>query len=195
LSTPYPIKLEVVAEQEIRDFIKLTLVNASIPFNLLTDEPLKLELPANVATVSILLNILRSKKKMIKGHLTLPDGRMFDLDEEGFEKLNLELIKVLSTPQQPAQPVNWWAYFIPEIKDFFKEINSLVRWYPRAIGGGKRVVTRNFVFLILVVVVGTGFLVWEERISGDAFVFLIGILLGYVFAFLQRFLGITTGGQ
>jgi len=46
--------------------------------------------------------------------------------------------------------------------------------------------------MIGAIVIGMGILTWYDKISGDAFVFIIGALVGYIFAFLERFLGILT---
>jgi hypothetical protein len=43
------------------------------------------------------------------------------------------------------------------------------------------------------IVVGVGILTFFGRVSGDAFVFVIGTLLGYIFAFLSKYLGLTAG--
>ena len=55
--------------------------------------------------------------------------------------------------------------------------------------------TRNFVIVILAVVIGVGILTFLGRVSGDAFVFVIGALLGYIFAFLSKYLGLSGGGE
>jgi len=48
------------------------------------------------------------------------------------------------------------------------------------------------VVLLGLIVLGMGILTYFDKVSGDAFVFVIGALLGYIFAFLQKFLGILS---
>lgn len=86
--------------------------------------------------------------------------------------------------------IQWWTPFIPEIKDFLKKINSIVEWYPKAYSEGKRVITTFLFAMISCIVIGLWILTFYDKISGDSFVFVIGTLLGYLFAFLQKFLGI-----
>ena len=65
-----------------------------------------------------------------------------------------------------------------------------MKWYPKATGEGKKTVVTYFVLLMVAIVVGMGFLTYTGKVSGDSFVFVVGALIGYIFAFLQRFLGI-----
>lgn len=92
----------------------------------------------------------------------------------------------------PVAETPWWTPFIPEIKELLKTLISLVEWYPKASGEGKRIVTRNFLILIGGIVLSVFALTLVDRVSGESFVFVVGALLGYIFAFLQRFLGILT---
>jgi len=46
--------------------------------------------------------------------------------------------------------------------------------------------------VIVGIVFGMWLLTYFDKVSGDSFVFVIGALLGYIFAFLERFLGILT---
>lgn len=43
---------------------------------------------------------------------------------------------------------------------------------------------------MVAIVLGMGFLTYTGKVSGDSFVFVVGALIGYIFAFLQRFLEI-----
>jgi len=128
----------------------------------------------------------------VRGNIELSDGTRYELTQEGRDQLNALLIEAMSRKREVIAEVPWWTPFIPEIKEFMKQLISLMEWYPKAMGEGKRIVTRNFLILIGIIVLGMGILTYLGKVSGDSFVFVIGALLGYIFAFLQRFLGILT---
>lgn len=127
----------------------------------------------------------------MKGNIELADGKKYELTQEGREQLNGLLIEAMSRKREeaPAQ-LAWWAPFIPEIKELLKTIIKLLEWYPKASGEGKRIVTRDFLYVIVGIVAAMWLLTYFGKVSGDSFVFVIGALLGYIFAFLERFLGI-----
>jgi len=189
------IKITLICEPAIEAEIENALVNSGIQF---TKEEVKkptgahiIYIPEAIWALSIALHILEAKKDVVKGNVELSDGKKYELTEEGKEQLNGFLIEVMSKKREEA-PVQlaWWAPFIPEIKELLKTIIKLIEWYPKASGEGKRIVTRNFLIVIGAIVIGMGFLTYTGKISGDSFVFVIGALLGYIFAFLERFLGI-----
>lgn len=189
------IKITLICEPEIEKDIENALANSGIQF---TKEEVKkpieahiLYIPDVIGVLSVLLHILEAKKDVVKGNVELADGKKYELTQEGRDQLNGLLIEAMSRKREeaPAQ-LAWWAPFIPEIKELLKTIIKLIEWYPKASGEGKRIVTRNFLIVIGAIVIGMGFLTYTEKISGDSFVFVIGALLGYIFAFLERFLGI-----
>ena len=190
-----PIKITLICEPDVEKEIENALFNSGIQF---TKEEVKtpteayhIYIPDAIWSLSVALHILESKKDDVKGNVELPDDRKFELDDEGRAKLEEVLTKAMSRKREMIVPeIPWWTPFIPEIKGFLKQIISLMEWYPKAYGEGKRIVTRNFLLLISAIVIGVWLLTYFDKISGDSFVFVIGALLGYIFAFLQRFLGI-----
>jgi len=134
---------------------------------------------------------LEAKKDVVKGSIELADGKKYELTQEGRDQLNVLLIEAMSRKREEAPvPVAWWVPFIPEIKELLGAIVEFIKWYPKASGEGKRIVTRDFLIVIGAIVFGMRFLTYTGKVSGDSFVFVIGALFGYIFAFLERFLGI-----
>jgi DNA-binding PadR family transcriptional regulator len=191
-----PIKLTLSCESEIEKDIENALMNSGLQF---TKEEIKepvegyiIYLPSVIGAFSVALHILESKKDVIKGSIELPNGKRYELTEDGRAQLREVLIEALNKKREPATGIEtiWWTPFIPEIKEFIKTLTSLVEWYPRASGEGKHIITRNFLLLIGVIVLGMGILTYLGKLSGDSFALVIGTLLGYIFAFLQKYLGI-----
>lgn len=148
-------------------------------------------MPDAIWALSVALNILEAKKDVISGNVELSDGNKYELTQQGRARLNEVLIEAMSRKREiPIAETPWWAPFIPEIKELLKTLISLVEWYPKAIGEGKHIVSRNFLLLIGGIVLSVFFLTLVGKVSGESFIFVIGVLLGYIFAFLQRFLGI-----
>lgn len=190
-----PIKITLICEPDTEKDIENALFNSGIQF---TKEEVKtpteayhIYIPAAIWSISVALHIFEARKDDVKGKVELPDGRQFKLDDEGRAKLREALTDAMSRKREMIVPeAPWWTPFIPEIKGFLRQIISLMEWYPKAYGEGKRIVTRNFLILISAIVIGLWFLTFFDKISGDSFVFVIGALIGYIFAFLQKYLGI-----
>jgi len=137
------------------------------------------------------LHILEAKKDVIKGSIEFPDGTKYELTQEGIAQLNDKLIEAMSKKRENvAQPITWWTPFVPEIKVFLLKITEFIDWYPKAASKGKRDVTLGFGVLLGLIILSMWVLTIYGKVSGDAFVFVIGAVIGYIFAFLQRFLGI-----
>jgi hypothetical protein len=180
------------------EFVRTALLNAGVSVIVeqkkKSEDPLKFSVPANVVSLSVLLHVVETNPEAFNGQVRLQDGRTFTLDEAGRTQLRDLLATAMRQPRPSEQPAPvWWMYFMPQIGKIIEEIAGLVHWYPRALGEGRRILTRNFVALILAIVVGVGILTFFGRVSGDAFVFVIGTLLGYIFAFLSKYLGLTSG--
>lgn len=190
------IKITLICNKNIEKDIENALANSGIQFSKEeVKEPTEkyhIYLPDAIWALSVALHILETKKDVIEGEVELPDGRKYELTEEGRTELKQVLIEAMSRKREIAVQPPWWTPFIPEIKEFVKTLTKLVEWYPKATGEGKRIVSRNFLFLIGIIVIGMGILTYTGKVSGDSFVFVIGALLGYIFAFLERFLGILT---
>lgn len=187
------------ANQEDRDFIKRALTNSGISFTQEPESPttpLKFYVPQYVPALLTLIQALDYKPEGVTGEIILQDGRRFKIDETGKKQL-LELTATVMNQQPVAQPqpVVWWAEFIPEMKLILKQVADLVKWYPKAVGKAEEKITKYFVALITLIVVGTIFLTALGVLSGDVFAFLIGTLIGYIFAFITKYLGMSGGNE
>jgi hypothetical protein len=192
------VSIKTTTEHE--EFLKTALLNAGMPIKVderkRTDAPLKLTMPANISSLSVLLHVMESIPETVSGEVRLQDGRTFALDESGKAQLRELLSTAMRQPQPSVQqaPV-WWMYFLPQIGKIIEEVAGLVHWYPRAVGEGQRTVVTYFVALILAIVAGVGVLTYVGKVSGESFVFVTGILLGYIFAFLSKYLGVIGSGD
>ena len=81
---------------------------------------------------------------------------------------------------------------IPEIREAIPKIVDLASWYIKDRSQVNLKVTYIFVSFLGALAAGIFYLSYIERISGDVVVFVFGSLIGYVFAFLQRYLGPAT---
>ncbi len=189
--------MQVVIEATVdsRQFLKTLLTNSGIQILVepekTGDERLRMSMPETIPNGLVFLQAIETSPEAYAGEVTLHDGRKFSLDADGRAKFREVITNSMKQPQGAAQQPQAWTYFIPEIRAFLKELLSLMHWYPRAVGEAEHEVARNFLLLIGLAVLGVGLLTYFGRVSGDAFVFVIGILLGYLFAFLNKFLGLT----
>lgn len=200
------IKITLVCEPDIEKDVETALVNSGIQFTKEEiSEPTEatcIYIPNNIPSLSVALHILETKGDVVDGNIELPDGREYELTQEGRNQLKQLLTEAMTRQGEVPTPTQflWWTPFISEIKEHIfpklgetiDKFNDLIEWYPRASGEGKKMVMRNFL-LLLTGIMGVMFvLTWFDKISGDAFVFVMGALVGYIFAFLERFLGILT---
>ena len=192
------IKITLICDANTEKDIENALINSGIQ---LTKEEVKEPIEAHVfyipnllPVISVALHILEAKKDVIKGDIELSDGTKYELTQEGIAKLNGLLIEALCKKKEDTTTTQivWWTPFIPEIREGLKAFIELLKWYPKATGEGKKVVTTYFVVLIGLIVLGMGILTFFDKVSGDSFVFVVGALIGYIFAFLQKFLGILS---
>lgn len=186
------------ASQENREFLKRALTNTGVTFtqeNEAPNTPLKLYLPEHTAVVLTLLHAINFKADAFKGEIILQDGRSFNIDIDGQKKLLDVVTNVMNQQPVPTAPNIWWADFVPEIKLILTKVADIVEWYPKAVGQAEEKVTKYFVGLIGLIILGMFALAWLKIVSGDAFVFVVGTVLGYVFGFLTRYLGLSGGGD
>jgi len=189
-------KITLICEPNIEADIETALANSGIQFTKEEiNDPTKayvLHIPEAIMTLSVILHVLENKKDVLKGNIELSNGKIFDLSQEGIAQINGLLIEAMSKKreEQRTAQIAWWTPFIPEIREGLRALIEIMKWYPKATGEGKKTVVTYFVLLMVAIVVGMGFLTYTGKVSGDSFVFVVGALIGYIFAFLQRFLGI-----
>ena len=196
------IKLFIICEPRIEKDIEAALTNSGIQFRTgRVEEPVEgysIYIPDAIPCLSVALHILEARKDEIEGSIDFPDGTRYELTDEGRNELREVLTNAMTSRREIIPEAQWWTPFIPEIKEhiipeireFMKTLTSILAWYPKASGESQRVLTRNFLLLIVGIVAAVWILTYLDKISGDAFIFVVGALLGYVFAFLERFLGL-----
>jgi hypothetical protein len=191
-------KITLICDENIENDIENALINSGIQFNKEeVKEPTKayvFRIPKVTGAIFHVLHILEAKKDVVKGDIELADGTKYELTQEGISQLNELLIGVMCKKrEETASPqFAWWTPFIPEIREGLRAFIEIMKWYPKATGEGKKTVVTYFVVLMGLIVLGMGILTVFDKVSGDSFVFVIGALIGYIFAFLQRFLGILS---
>ena len=189
-------KITLICEPKIETDIETALVNSGIQFRKEeVKEPIAtyvLHIPEAIMTLSVILHVLENKKDFLKGSIELSSGKVFELTQEGITQLNGLLIEAMGKKREEtvSTQIAWWTPFIPELREGLKAFIELMKWYPKATGEGKKTVVTYFVVLMGLIVLGMGILTAFGKVSGESFVFVIGALIGYIFAFLQRFLGI-----
>ncbi|MEM3648525.1 MAG: hypothetical protein QW506_05105 [Thermoproteota archaeon] len=93
--------------------------------------------------------------------------------------------------QLPVQPPSFWELHHQDISNLISAITKWIEWYPKEISRQNLRVTVAFVILLGMIVIIMGILTFYGKVTGEAFIFLIGALVGYIFAFLHKYLGIS----
>lgn len=197
MSTQAIISIIVTTSEENERFLTTALQNTGVLIGVdqkrKLGEPLKLTISGNILSLSLLLHVIESNPAAFTGQVTLPDGQTVNLDDNGRTRLKNALSEAMKQPPQSVRPQDapWWMYFRPQIGEIITEIAGLVKWYPRAVGESQKKVTIAFMAVIAGILAVVGGLTYIDKVSGDAFIFVVGILLGYIFAFLSKFLGLA----
>lgn len=189
------VRITLICDATVKEDIENAITNSGI---LITQEKVKEPIEAYVFhmpyvpnLVFHVLHIIETKRDVVKGNIELPDGAKYDLTQDGIAQLNGFLIDGMYKKRENISPQpTWWTPFIPELREGLRAFVDLLKWYPKATGEGKKTVVTYFVVLMGLIVFGMGILTYFGKVSGDAFAFVIGALIGYIFAFLQKFLGI-----
>ena len=77
-----------------------------------------------------------------------------------------------------------------EVKKFLATVINLLEWYPKETAKRRFQVTVVFVTFLIGIMLLMGVLTYAGKVGGEAFVFLMGTVVGYVFGFLHRYLGL-----
>jgi len=84
-------------------------------------------------------------------------------------------------------PEGLWQ--IPQIRDAIPKLVSVVEWYYKDRSKSNLKITYIFVALLAGLTLGVSVMAFNKMVEGGTVIFLVGSLFGYVFAFLQRYLG------
>jgi len=140
-------KITLICEPNVEADFENALVNSGIQF---TKEEVKepivayvLHIPEAIMTLSVTLHVLENKKDVLKGKIELSDGKVFELTQEGRDQLNQLLVESITKKRDAQTTIQlaWLTPFIPEIREGLRAFIDLLKWYPKATGEGKRVVT------------------------------------------------------
>jgi hypothetical protein len=112
----------------------------------------------------------------------------------------VRLLFVLSLEEQKSQPKPELVthtqppdlFSVPEVRAAIPKLVDIVEWHYKDRSKSNLKVTYIFVVLLAGLTIGAFALAILHFISGETVIFLIGSLFGYIFAFLQRYLGPTS---
>lgn len=90
----------------------------------------------------------------------------------------------VTTPQPPTDLLH-----IPEVRESIPKLVAMAEWYFKDRSKVNLKITYVFVTLLAGLTLGVFVLAFWKIVSGETLIFLVGSLFGYVFAFLQRYLG------
>ena len=185
-------------EPEVEEILEIALSNSGVKFGkrLLEDGEYKLYIPSVTWALSILLNIFNEYKDKINGTIEIPDGTTAEITQQGIQQLQSLLVESMSqtdrvlTPVQQYSDVSPWIIYRNEIGEIIKSIPD---WLSTSSKYASTLKNRVVLALLILIVMTIGVISWLTiigEISGEALIFLCGTLIGYIFAFLQKYLGL-----
>lgn len=185
-------------EPELLETIETSLLNSEVKFakRELETGDIRLFIPNLFWTISIFLTILNQFKEQIEGYIETPTGRKFEISAKGIDDLQKVVIESMSTKREVVGPApeqaepNLWIVYREEIAEIIK---STPRWIDSWSQSASKV--KFWVVMLLLILIGSTlgvvtYLTIINRISGEALIFLTGTIIGYIFSFLQKYLGI-----
>lgn len=100
---------------------------------------------------------------------------------------------MLAIEKREEKPVKsgqgFFEIYAPQIGEAIPKIVGFIDWYLKERSRVNLKITYIFVVLLGLLALGVFILSLIGKISGDVVVFVFGSLIGYIFAFLQRYLG------
>ena len=193
------VNLVLKASDDVIDSIEVGLRKSGVQIakrELETGE-IRFLLPSMYWTLSLLYTILVTYQSQIEGRIELPNGSTFPVSGNGLTEFRNGLLTAMTEDnginiqysQQTA--VNFWMVYRNEIGEI---INHLPKWFEKMSESSARIKNKviwgifGLLFTTLLIVGG---LTLQNQVSGEALVFLAGTIIGYLFAFLQKYMGIT----
>lgn len=189
----------IKAPDEIVELIERGFQNSGIRIakrELDTGE-IKFLIPSTYWVLSVVSAIFETYYQKIVGKIMTPGGSEYEITEAGLSEFKRGLIEVMTEqrettlPHYPESEPSFWVLYKDEVGQVITNLPKWVdKWSVSAAAIKGKVIYGIFGLLLATLGVVT-WLVLENRISGEALVFLAGTIIGYVFAFLQKYLGIT----
>jgi hypothetical protein len=208
------IKIIVISDTETVKDIENDLSNARVLVNKEeVNEPTKATIfyIANDTLVfSIALNILEPKLDKIQGRIEFFDGKNYQLTKDGMVKLKEMLIEVLNKQGEPkgkqgettSKPTGWTPEDLEALGKLAIELlgSNLAdkyitykkndaeseRAYFESVSKHNRKMIYVLTGFLALVVAFMSWLTWYKLVSGDALLFLVGTITGYLLLFIQR---------
>jgi hypothetical protein len=197
-----PIVLTLSCEQDIEILVETALLNSGVNYSKREIEKgtYQFYLPSPYWVLSVTLNILQSYINKIKGDIKLPDGRGFNIDDTGIAELRQVLVNSMSrrdenvAPQLFERESTFTEIFLEKYQEQVGEIISAIPgWIESWSKSASRLKITMVIMLMALIGATLGIVTWLtllNRISGEALIFLSGSIVGYAFAFLQKYLGL-----
>ena len=192
---------EVVAtykcDPEVEEILEISLTNAGVQFGKrLSEDEYKLYIPNVAWAISVVLSLFNQYQNQITGTIVVPDGTSYEINQQGLQQLQTILVESMSqrdrvtTPVHSQSEANPWVLYRDEIGEIIKSIPDWLSTSSKAASTLKNRVVIALLVLIAMTLLVISWLTIQGLISGEALIFLSGTLIGYIFAFLQKYLGI-----
>ena len=185
-------------EPEVEEILETALLNSGVKFGkrLVEEGEYKLYIPNVPWAISISLTLFDEYKDKINGILEIPDGTTVEITQQGIQQLQSRLVESISqtgrvlTPVQQYSDVSPWVIYKDEIGEIIKSIPD---WLNTSSKYASELKNRVVLALLILIGMTMGVISWltiRGDISGEALIFLSGTIIGYIFAFLQKYLGL-----
>ena len=205
MSSPELLSLEITTDKETATLIENALINIGVTNFVLSREPLKIVVMTYPTVMAPLLAMLEDKATLIKGKASLPDGTVYELNDEGMKLMKGRLRSILGSTPSAAGPTAPPPQSQTNILDIVRELlrnpeatGKLVREVASALRGDPalaleetRQVSRFTLAIMTLmggVIVGATILGYYKVLDGSAVGLVYGTVIGSSFAFLYKYL-------
>lgn len=206
MSAQESLVLEVNADKETSTLIEFALQNATVPYAVESQTPLKIRTLSTLAVVALLLPVLEEKGSAITGKATLPDGTSYEFTPDGLKAMKQRLVaRLTSTPVMnaavPTQGGNLLDFLREALKNpeatgkLVREVAAALRGDPQVMLEETKQVSRfaiGIMSLMALVIVGVSALGYYGKVSGDTVGIVYGTVIGSAFAFLYKYVAAPT---
>ncbi len=194
---PREIMLEVRKDGQNLGLIEKALQNSRIRFEIVSNDPIRIKLPATTRAVSVLLLLLNELKPV--GSIILDNGSTYGIDEEGLCKLRRIAIRSLSNGAPVKEVVEIKPQKtepIPEAVSTVKESNSTLPQNPSVVETAEshgfkssQVSSLTMMFALLIGVAATfeTVLAILGKIGGAYSIFILGACIIGTFSVMHRY--------
>jgi hypothetical protein len=187
--------LVLIIDEKLRERIKACFRDSGIKFTETISEEKDAPFILNIygqdqEVLKPFVSLYTKFKDKMKGHIQYPDNRVCELNDSNIEIITQGSKQPIISTTSSGTKSSFWELYQPEIRDLIKELPDIITWYPETSARQNIRITVTMIAFLFGVLLITAYLASSKLISGDAIIFLIGSIVGYVFAFLQKYLGI-----